>query len=67
MYLARKHTQAAYSEIGQFFGGRNHATVMSAEKNVNSWITEGREFKVASHSWRLDEVIETLEHQLQAS
>jgi chromosomal replication initiator protein len=67
MYLARKHTQAAYSEIGQFFGGRNHATVMSAEKNVNSWISEGREFKVASHSWQLDEVIETLEHQLQAS
>ena len=51
----------------QFFGGRNNATVISAEKNVSSWITEGREFKVASHSWQLAEVIETLEHQLQAS
>ena len=34
MYLARKHTGAAYSEIGRYFGGRNHSTVMSAEKKV---------------------------------
>ena len=34
MYLARKHTGAAYSEIGRFFGGRNHSTVISAEKKV---------------------------------
>ena len=34
MYLARKMTQAAYSEIGEYFGGRNHSTVMSAEKRV---------------------------------
>lgn len=67
MYLSRKLTQAAYSEIGQFFGGRNHATVMSAEKNVQNWLKEGREFKVASQTWRLDEVIESLELQLQAS
>ena len=34
MYLARKHTGAAYSEIGRYFGGRNHSTVISAEKKV---------------------------------
>ncbi|HID23558.1 MAG TPA: chromosomal replication initiator protein DnaA, partial [Planctomycetaceae bacterium] len=28
MFLARKHTQAAYREIGQYFGGRNHSTVL---------------------------------------
>jgi chromosomal replication initiator protein len=38
MYLARKHTGAAYSEIGRFFGGRNHSTVISAEKKVASWL-----------------------------
>jgi len=67
MYLSRKHTQAAYSEIGQYFGGRNHATVMSAEKSVKSWLSEGREFRIASQSWRFDDVIESLEHHLQAS
>ena len=40
MYLARKHTGAAYSEIGRFFGGRNHSTVISAEKKVQSWLDD---------------------------
>jgi chromosomal replication initiator protein len=38
MYLARKHVGAAYSEIGRFFGRRNHSTVISAEKKVQSWL-----------------------------
>jgi chromosomal replication initiator protein len=40
MYLARKHTGAAYSEIGRHFGGRNHSTVISAEKKVAGWLRE---------------------------
>jgi chromosomal replication initiator protein len=40
MYLARKHTRAAYSEIGQFFGGRNHSTVIAAERKVGKWLHE---------------------------
>ena len=40
MYLARKHTGAAYSEIGRFFGGRNHSTVISAEKKVIGWLAD---------------------------
>jgi chromosomal replication initiator protein len=38
MYLARRHVGAAYSEIGAYFGGRNHSTVMSAEKKVERWL-----------------------------
>lgn len=38
MYLGRKHAGAAYSEIGRFFGGRNHSTVISAEKKVAGWL-----------------------------
>jgi len=38
MYLARKHTGAAYSEIGRYYGGRNHSTVISAEKKVQKWL-----------------------------
>lgn len=40
MYLSRKHTGAAYSEIGRFFGGRNHSTVISAEKKVATWLRD---------------------------
>ena len=38
MYLARKHTGVSYSEIGRYFGGRNHSTVISAEKKVVGWL-----------------------------
>ena len=34
MYLARKHTQKSLPEIGKFFGGRNHGTVIHAIKQV---------------------------------
>jgi chromosomal replication initiator protein len=38
MFLARKHTGASYSEIGRFFGDRNHSTVIAAEKKVRTWL-----------------------------
>lgn len=40
MYLARKHAGSSYSEIGRYFGGRNHSTVMSAEKKVVGWLKD---------------------------
>ena len=66
MFLARKLTQAAYSEIGQYFGGRNHSTVMSAERNVKGWLEQGTPIDVASQSWPLEDVLEALEQQLMA-
>ena len=38
MYLARKYSGMAYAEIGHYFGGRNHSTVISAEKKVQAWL-----------------------------
>ena len=38
MYLARHKGRASYAEIGRHFGGRNHSTVMAAEKRVNAWL-----------------------------
>ncbi len=67
MFLSRKLTNAAYSEIGQHYGGRNHSTVMSAEKKVQSWLTDGTPIKIASEAWPLPELLETLEQQLHAS
>ncbi len=67
MYLARKHTPAAYKEIGEFFGGRNHSTVMAAERKVDSWLLAESDVTIGSKSWRLSEVLERLEQQLMAS
>ncbi len=66
MYLARRHTRAAYSEIGEYFGGRNHATVISADRKVAEWLAQDAHVKVASQSWRLADVLSTLEQQLLA-
>ena len=35
MYLARKHTRCSLGEIGGYFGGRDHTTVMHAVKTIN--------------------------------
>ncbi len=36
MWLARKHTRAALSEIGTYFGRRSHSTVISAQKKIEA-------------------------------
>ena len=38
MWLARKYTRAAWSEIGAYFGRRSHSTVISACRRVDSLI-----------------------------
>ena len=40
MHLARKHTQSATREIGGHFGGRNHSTVLNADRSVRAWLAE---------------------------
>ena len=67
MYLARKHTHAAYSEIGDYFGGRDHSTVMAAERKVTDWLSVQSTLKVATQSWPVSELIDNLEHQLRTA
>jgi len=38
MWLARKYTRAAWSEIGAYFGRRSHSTVISACRRVDTLI-----------------------------
>ncbi len=67
MYLARKHTQAALSEIGKFFGGRNHSTVISAQKKVDGWLQGDSTISLSETTWKMNEVVEHLERRLCAS
>jgi chromosomal replication initiator protein len=65
MYLARKHTGASYSAIGQYFGRRNHSTVVAAEKKVRAWLAEDAEMRLAERRLRVRDVIERVERLLQ--
>jgi chromosomal replication initiator protein len=64
MWLARKHTRAACSEIGRYFGRRSHSTVISAQKKVTSWMTAGRSLELANRAWGVEEAIQRVEAQL---
>ena len=66
MYLSRKHTGAAYSEIGRFFGGRNHSTVISAEKKVLSWLKDERQSPPLAGFETVADILATLERTLGA-
>jgi chromosomal replication initiator protein len=64
MWLARKHTRAALSEIGRYFGRRSHSTVISAQKKVTAWMADGRPLELADHNWGVEEAIKRVEAQL---
>lgn len=42
MYLARKHTRFSLGEIGGYFGGRDHTTVMHAIRSIDTRRTGDR-------------------------
>lgn len=66
MYLARKHTGAAYSEIGRHFGGRNHSTVISAEKKVLGWLRDEERNALLAGFETVADVLAALERTLGA-
>lgn len=66
MYLARRLTRAPYSEIGAYFGGRNHATVISAEKKISKLLNEQACIRVSGDEWPLSELVTTLQQQVLA-
>ncbi len=65
MYLSRQWTQSAYHEIGQQFGGRNHSTVMSAERKMKEMLKKNTPIQIASREWTPQELIAMLGEQLQ--
>lgn len=66
MWLARKHTRAALSEIGHFFGGRSHSTVISAQRKVTDWMASGSPLAVGDAQCSIDEAVRRVERELKA-
>jgi chromosomal replication initiator protein len=69
MYVARRLTKAAWREIGQYFGGRDHSTVVAAAKRVDVWINETVKVDLPNScrgtTW--GEVVQEIEERLLAS
>jgi len=66
MFLSRRLTQAAYTEIGGYFGGRNHSTVMSAERKITDLVRSNASVRISAQDWPVSELVATLEQQLKA-
>ncbi|MDQ3332952.1 MAG: chromosomal replication initiator protein DnaA, partial [Planctomycetota bacterium] len=67
MYLARKHTQAAFGEIGAHFGGRNHSTVIAADRKMRQLLERSSSWNVAAEKVPLSELVLSIEASLRAS
>ncbi len=64
MFLARKHTQSALTEIGQHFGRRSHSTVISAYKSVTGLVAKQATIEVTGRRWNVEEAIRRVEEKL---
>ncbi len=50
MFLARKHTRFSLEEIGGYFGGRDHTTVMHAVRTIDDRCTKDEKFREVTKS-----------------
>lgn len=66
MWLARKYTRAAFSEIGAWFGNRSHSTVISAERKVDNWRKESSRVRLGHGDCPVDDAIQRVVSELGA-
>jgi chromosomal replication initiator protein len=64
MFLARKWTRAALSEISKTLGRKSHSTVVSAQHKVNEWLADGKIMQVGHGQCRVEDTIKRIESQL---
>lgn len=64
MWLARKYTRSALTEIGRFFGRKSHTTVISAEAKVGQWMTAGKTIHLSGAPCTVEDALKRLEAQL---
>jgi chromosomal replication initiator protein len=64
VYLSRKHTAAAYSEIARHFGGQGHSGAVAAEKKVRQWLLADEALSLGERSWRVRDLVERVEREL---
>ena len=71
MYLARKHTDMSFPEIGRFMGDKNHSTVILATRRITKLVQDQElvrhQTAAGVRQERLQEIIEKIEKQLVSS
>jgi chromosomal replication initiator protein len=64
MFLARKYTRAALSEISRSLGRKSHSTVVSAQHAVTEWLAAGKTVPHAHGTLRVEDAIQRIESRL---
>jgi len=68
MYLARKHTDMSFPEIGRFMGNKNHSTVILANRRIEKQLQDDaivrRQTPAGFQEEHLRAIVEKLEEQL---
>ncbi len=67
MWLSRKYTPAALTEIGKYYGGRSHSTVVAAEKKVNKLLAERQQIEISSRRCDIRNAMDRLESSLRVA
>jgi chromosomal replication initiator protein len=65
MFLARKYTRTALSEIGEYFGKRRHSTVISAHRKVEEWLASNDSISFGRNKVQVSEILKNIESILQ--
>ena len=66
MWLARKHTRAALSEICRFFGQRSHSTVIAAQKRIDDWVAGRTQLRLPNGERSVADAIRKVESRMRA-
>jgi chromosomal replication initiator protein len=64
MFLARKWTRAALSEISRKLGRKSHSTVVSAQHKVTELLAAGKSMPLAFGHCRIEDAIKRIEAHL---
>lgn len=64
MWLARRYTRAALSEIGAYFGRRSHSTVVSAQRKFDRLIGDSGEVRIGDAPCRVEDAVRRVELRL---
>ena len=67
MYLSREYTGSAFSEIGDYFGGRSHSTVIAAKRKVEKWLENDEGISLPHAKYSAKEALRRLESNLRIS
>jgi chromosomal replication initiator protein len=67
MWLARKYTRAAWTEIGEYFGRRSHSTVISAHRRVEKLLGRKTRVQTSTGDCDLEEAMRRVENALRSA